>query len=299
VTIITSAAAIHIGLAVIREGGMTRLHGPFVNANHFAGYLQIPLAFAFGSVWREIFTGPGRARSSADAGERLETRVIGLVLRAILWILLLAGVVLTKSRGGIVAAAVTSIFLCVLGASRLRSRGRYATAAAAVLVAAGIGTVALQQQLVARFLEAGAGETTIDVRQKIWRSSLEAWKLFPHFGDGLGAFKEAYRRVQPADVTGLVEQAHNDFLQLLVTGGWVGALFGVVAFVSLYVILINGWRRQQHREESAFILAGLGALFALTLHGLVDFNMSLPAIPATLAVMLGASVAASQSRFER
>jgi hypothetical protein len=82
--------------------------------------------------------------------------------------------------------------------------------------------------------------------------------------------------------------------QLLVTGGWIGAALGVVVFLSAAVLLIRAWRAQRHREESGFILGGFGALMMLTLHGIVDFNMSIPTIPATLAVVLGASWAATR-----
>ena len=298
-TALILSALIHIAYAIATEGVTGRLHGRFVNANHFAGYLLIAFAFAFGTIWREVLTGSDRSKSIMDMGDRLERRVVPFFWRISVWVALATGIVLTKSRGGLAAALAATVFLLVVGGARLRTKKRL-TLVAAVLSAGAIATVAvLDRDLLTRFLSSGASEATFSVRRKIWASSLEAWKLFPHFGDGLGAFKEAYRRVQPADVTGLVEQAHNDFLQLLVTGGWIGALFGVIAFVSLYVILFRGWLRQTHREESAFILSGLGALFALTIHGLVEFNMSIPATPATLAVMLGASVAAAQYRTER
>ena len=115
-------------------------------------------------------------------------------------------------------------------------------------------------------------------------------------GSGLGTFREAFRRVQPRDLAGLVEQAHSDPLQLLVTGGLVGELLGILLFVSLYVLLFRAWRRQKHREEAALILGGLGALFSLNLHGMLDFNLSIPPIPALLSGVLGAVWAAGRSR---
>jgi hypothetical protein len=40
-------------------------------------------------------------------------------------------------------------------------------------------------------------------------------------------------------------------------------------------------------------LAGVGALLSLTLHGLVEFNLSVPIIPATLACALGVAWSAA------
>ena len=90
----------------------------------------------------------------------------------------------------------------------------------------------------------------------------------------------------------MIEHAHNDFLQILVTGGVVGAALGVALFGSLFVVFYRAWSRQIHREESALALAGLGALLSLTLHGLVEFNLSIPVIPATLSSVLGLAWAA-------
>jgi hypothetical protein len=56
---------------------------------------------------------------------------------------------------------------------------------------------------------------------------------------------------------------------LAVTGGWAGATLVTIAFASMFVLLVRAWRRQEHGEESAFALAGIGALLSLILHGLV------------------------------
>jgi hypothetical protein len=80
-------------------------------------------------------------------------------------------------------------------------------------------------------------------------------------------------------------------VQILVTGGAVGALFAVIAFVSLLWILLRKWKAQRHREESAFVLAGAGALLALGLDGVAEFNLGAVAVPATLACVLGLALA--------
>ena len=127
----------------------------------------------------------------------------------------------------------------------------------------------------------------------IWETSIEAWKKYPHFGSGLGTFREAFREAQPHQLSMLVEQAHNDSLQLLVTGGWTGFAFGVIAILSFGVALVRAWRRQQSSTDAAIALAAIGALFSLLVHGLVEFNFSIPAIPTTLAIILGAGWSAA------
>ncbi len=150
-----------------------------------------------------------------------------------------------------------------------------------------------------RFLSSDPRDIGTDTRTRIWAASNQAFHHSPYLGTGLGTFRESFRRVQPQSIVGMVEQAHNDFLQMLVTGGWIGAALVTIAFVSMLLILIRAWMRQRHREESAFALAGIGALIALVLHGLVEFNMSIPAIPATLAVMLGLAWASANDEPQR
>ena len=92
---------------------------------------------------------------------------------------------------------------------------------------------------------------------------------------------------------GLVEEAHSEPLQMLVTGGWVGLAITTLLVLSVLFVLARGWWKQKHREEAAQTLGGFLALLALLVHGLVEFNFSIPAIPATLAVVAGWSMAAS------
>jgi len=299
IAVFLASVLVHILYSTATTGAEDRLHGTFINPNHFAGYIEIALAFAFGVVWREILHSRERGATLRDIGERFEKRAIPLVAPILLWAVMAAGIGLTRSRGGILAAAATTLILLAVAPFHRARTGRRHVMAIALIVAllAGVGFVAFTtgQAPVLRFLASDPRDVSTDDRVEMWRASIDAWHLSPAFGAGLGAFREAFRRTQPAVVEGLVEQAHNDFLQMLVTGGWIGATLVTIAFASLFVLLLLAWRRQEHREESALALAGIGALLMLTLHGVVEFNMSIPAIPATLAAMLGIAWAAAVS----
>lgn len=292
--VLLASSAVHVLVAAAMGGDTERIHGTFVNPDHFAGYLEIGAAFAFGLIWKEVLTGRDRVRGVRDRAERIERRGVHLVWRILLWAVIATGIVLTRSRGGIAAATITLAVMLLLGILHRPIATRRRTAmAAGTAIAAGVVFVALTtgQSAILRFLASDPRDIGTDTRVELWRSSIDAWHLYPNLGSGLGTFREAFRRVQPANIPGLVEQAHNDLLQLLVTGGWVGAALGVIAVASLFALLLTGWQRQTHREERAMLLAALGALLSLTLHGIVDFNMSIPAIPATLAIILGTASA--------
>ena len=72
----------------------------------------------------------------------------------------------------------------------------------------------------------------------------------------------------------------------------MGALLAAVSVVSLLAILLRRWKAQRHREESALVLAGIGSVLALGLDGLAAFNLGAPAVPATLACVIGLALAA-------
>jgi len=293
----------HIFYSTVTTGADQRLHGAFINPNHFAGYIEIALAFAFGLVFREVLHSRERASGARDMGEGLEKRALPLVGPIVVFGVMASGLGLTRSRGGILAATITIIILIALAPLRRSHSERRQISRVGLLIAviAAIAFVAMAagSAPILRFLSADTHEIRSDDRLALWSGSIDAWRLSPTFGAGLGAFREAFRRTQPASIQGLVEEAHNDFLQMLVTGGWIGAMLVTIAWVSMFALLVRAWRHQEHREESAFALAGIGAMLTLALHGLVDFNMSIPAIPATLAVMTGTAWAAARASGEQ
>jgi O-antigen ligase len=272
-----------------------------VNPNHFAGYLQIALAVAFGLLWREVLHYRS-SRGEHQRGQRFENIFMRTSVRVLLWGMIAAGIALTESRGGILTAAIATVVLLSIAPAhpRIQSR-RWSFAAAgmgAMAAAVGLTALAVKQQPILRFLASDPRDPASDLRFHLWRLSVEAWWQFPLLGSGLGAFRDAFRHVQPRDFNYLVEFAHSDPLQLLVTGGLVGLALGATAVGATLVALLRHWYREPRREESAFLLASFGAIVSLLLHGLVEFNLSIPAIPATLACVAGFGWAASHATEE-
>jgi putative inorganic carbon (hco3(-)) transporter len=286
--------------AAFREGD--RIHGSFVNPNHFAGYLNIALAIAFGVLWREVLHYRDSGRRTTERARRFESVFIRVSLRIVLWGTIAAGLGLTQSRAGILVAVLVTLALLSIAPSHPRINQRrwsFAGAGAAIVAAAiGFTILTVRQQPIIRFLGSDPRDPASDLRLSLWRLSIDAWRNFPILGSGLGTFREAFRRVQPRDFNYYVEFAHSDPLQLLVTGGLIGFALGAIAMLALMIALLRRWHREQRREESAMLLGAFGAVLALALHGLVEFNLSIPAIPATLACVAGFGWAAAQGNDE-
>ena len=308
--VVLASSMVYVALGIPGDPEQPRLHGPYVNPDHFAGYLQIGLAVAFGFSWAVFSHVVSRRRrrgnKDADKADRVERILVTTAGVVLVWGFLATAIGLTHSRGGMLAAAASTLFLVTMSAiSGLRRtavenrRLRAASGAAAVLLGLLFVAAAAGSRPLLRFLATDPRDLSSDTRVRLWEVSLQAWKSFPVFGSGLGTYQEAVRRVQPRDLLYHLDYAHSDPLQLLVTGGAIGALLGALALGSLLVCLARAWPEQPHREERAFALAGLGALVSLALHGLVEFNFSLPATPAMLAAVLGASLAAAVASPER
>jgi len=298
IAVLLGSAVLHILIAAaFREGD--RIHGAFVNPNHFSGYLEIALAIAFGVLWREVLHYRDGARRISERARRFESVFMRISLRVVLWGTIAAGVGLTQSRAGILVAVIVTLVLLTIAPAHPRINRRrwtFAGAGAAIVAAAvGFTILTVRQQPIIRFLGSDPRDPASDLRLTLWRLSFDAWRNFPIFGSGLGTFREAFRRVQPRDLNFYVEFAHSDPLQLLVTGGLLGFALGAVAVLMLMIALIRRWHREQRREESAMLLAAFAALLSLTIHGLVEFNLSIPAIPATLACVAGFGWAAAHS----
>ncbi|HEX7176965.1 MAG TPA: O-antigen ligase family protein [Pyrinomonadaceae bacterium] len=129
-----------------------------------------------------------------------------------------------------------------------------------------------------------------DRRAEIWRA---AWQLFldhPLTGVGFGAFRAAVPTHHDASGEMSLEQAHNDYLELLASGG----IFGAALFAWLIWMIVGRARRSLRSPDSFRRAAAAGAaagLLAVAAHSLFDFGLHVTA-NAYVLVMLIAVVCA-------
>lgn len=278
-----------------------RLRGTFIDPDHLAVYLSLALTGAFGLLLAELTGGHGsRTGSSGD-------RLLPIGWRAVLWMTVYAGVWMTRSRAGIVAATVTALSLGLLAAVRVarrRAARRTAVASLGVLLVGGalllLGPGSLRPAIV-RFLTPTTDRElgVRNARVRGWAAALRVADRFPAVGVGFGAFREGIQLEQERELPGRWDHAHNDWVELRTTAGLTGLLLGLAALAGAAGVLLRLWLSQPHRVESALALAALGALFSMNLHALADFPFAIPALPATLAIILGCGAAAGSDRSPR
>jgi O-antigen ligase len=259
------------------------IFGPYANRNHFAGYLVMAIALALGSV-QGGFHDLRRAWERRRLGWLAlgETEGSTFVRRAAAAMALVVGLLVCASRGGFVAFTVST--LALLLASRRASRGVIALSMVVVLVAGvGIAWVGLGG-ILQGFESRGIQESRIE----LWKDAARLIPGFPLFGVGFNAFGSAYAWHQTFWRWYWIGQAHNEYLQVLLDTGIVGALL----FLGILAVLFRAAARGTARGPLE--VGYFAALVALAVHNLVEYNWQIPANAATYVVLAGAAVRAGE-----
>lgn len=262
--------------------------GTYANHNHYAGFLEMTLPFAVMypvAVLR-------RARSRWHSPLPPSLAACGL------WALagmMFVGIVHSFSRMGFIAA-LSSLFVMgtlALGTRQLDwvtgSRRRRWVAAAMVATLALAGFVFLPpDKLVQRFAElVSTDELTAGGRTHLWAETIPLIRAYVFFGCGLDGYETAFSKFKVSGVLVTDDFAHNDYLQLLAELGLVGFLIAAALAFSVVRLAVHGAVKSADSEMRYFAVACAGALAAILLHSLADFNLYIPANAMLLAWIAG------------
>jgi O-antigen ligase len=253
-------------------------YGPFVNRNHFAGFLEMGVGLAGGLIIGRV------------------VKQLMLAIYASCALAMCAGIALSASRGGALALGAEIIFLAIIAIPNFISSrkskdsvrpgraGVLLRSAAAILLGfAALGGVTLlvgSEGLIQNISQTG-GETESEAtagerfsRREIWSATGQLIKDHPYTGVGLGAFQFAYTRYDQSSGVQRVEQSHNDYLQIVADAGLVG---GVIALAFLILLFARGFLAAQTRnmENRAITMGALAGCFAIAVHSFVEFNLQI------------------------
>lgn len=265
---------------------LTTPFGPYVNKNHFAGWMLMGIPMALGLARGQTsgeFDGP-RGRSfryllvwlSEPEGGRMMLYLVAALVMAL-------SLLMTGSRSGLGCFVVV-----VLGAAAWTSRlGSKRALLGAVIGALVLVLVALQLAGGdARLDRFAVDNESVGMRLAIWRMSIGIVRHFPLFGTGMNTFGTATILYQPPSGSHHVE-AHNDYLQLLVEGGVVTFVLVLVAIASAARAIAARFRANDDGPEAYWVRVGATAgLVAIALQSLVEFSLQMPGNAAFFVVLL-------------
>ena len=121
----------------------------------------------------------------------------------------------------------------------------------------------------------------------------------PILGWGLGAFPTAYPPFQSFFSNSFVNEAHNDYAQLLVEMGSLGFL---VLLWFLFLLFRAAWNKLRSGKlgiNGSVGLAGILGCIGILVHSFFDFNLQIPSNAAWFYVLaiLVAAPSVSEPRF--
>ncbi len=274
--------------------------GTYINRNHYAGVLEMILPFALALAFYQFGKIP---KARPDTAHRMRSffsheEFQKLLLWLFLAIILFVGLVFSQSRMGIVSAVVSTLLLFTLIATSGLQRINTVLLATLFLSAAIWMVVWIgPEPVIARFEVLGQ-EYPPSGRWAIWQDTLRLIPQHPWLGSGFGTFQLAYPSVQTTFLTMFVTHAHNDYLEL---ASDLGLPAGLLLFGAVFYLLqrsIQRFRTSEPRFARAVALGCFGALVAILLHSLTDFNLYIPANALLFAVVLGLAYATSAKQMQ-
>ncbi|TAL10558.1 MAG: hypothetical protein EPO02_07170 [Nitrospirae bacterium] len=248
-----------LGLYQFVWGGETRPAGTFFNANFFATYEMAVFAVVFGLL---CFRRP-------KDGIRWETPLLWLTAGTVA-----SAFILAQSRGALLAFVAAVAFVGFY---------RFGKPFLAVIVLGLIAGALVQNPLQQRVLMVGTQDPYAYTRLAIWKNSLE--RIIDHpWGVGLGLYKYTsfqYRFPVESAIAHYgkrAESAHNEYLQMAVELGVVGAVLFLAG------IALLGWEIRQTLRlplepwERGLVVGLAGGILGIVVHGSVDSVFHEPAL---------------------
>jgi O-antigen ligase len=268
-----------------------QIYGPFVNHNHFAGWMVMAIPLVLAAVIGELARASGRAMRDwrsrilwigSPEGSRAAFMVTAVLAMGV-------ALLLTMSRSGVIAFSATIVILALalMRGGAYSRRLRMVALSTVAIVAIGIFSWIGIEPIAHRF---ATGES-IAGRLPGWRGAMAITSAFPLLGSGLNTYKTAmiyHSTRKPGDK--YWDTAHNDYLQVASEGGLL-LLIPIAACVWLSGRQMAGALKAERDPQVEWIRIGaVAGLIGIGLQELVDFSLQLPGIALFFAVVCAIAI---------
>jgi hypothetical protein len=274
-----------------------RPFGPFVNPNHFAGWMLMVLPIALALFYEAL------ERTLTEAASREGNRVSVVSLpdfgRALTFgfssVVMGLALTMTKSRSALAALAAGSLLALWIVLRRQPSMAARAVVVVSFLVVlGGAGAWAGLDTLVEKVAADSATNDSFGGRIRAWRDTRRIIADFPLTGTGFNTYGTAMTVYQTGQRDVHFQEAHNDYLQVAAEGG---LLVGIPILATIWIFVRDVRRRfKEAPKEGRTYWLRVGALLGLVsigLQSLMDFSLQMPGNAALCAVL--AAIAVHQS----
>lgn len=256
------------------------IYGPYVNHNHYAGLMEmlvpVPLVAALTHMVQK------------------QQKMLALGAAAVM----ASTIFLSGSRGGMIAFLVQIAILGIFLVKRKKSRRLAFALAGFLVVLVGLviwlGGSELGNRVISIRSESSteiSGGTRLAIVKDSWKMLIER----PVMGWGLGNFPEVYPQYRSFYTNLFVNQAHNDYVQLLVEMGTVGFVIMLWFLGRMFYGAAGKLGNWASNINGALTLAAMLGCVGILVHSLVDFNLQIPANAALFYVLC--TLCAMEPRF--
>jgi O-antigen ligase len=255
-----------------------QIFGPFVNKNHYAGWMIMALSLTLGA------TASAAAVGAREMRPGWHNRVLWLasgdanfiLLALISTPIMVAALLTTLSRSGIVSFGLAiSIASISLGLRVRRNRiAAMLTAAYAVAAVVIISEWSRFDAVAQRFV-VGSG-VSLGSRIRTWSDACRIARDHPVFGTGLNTFDTAmlFYQSQPGAHW---DAAHNDYVQLVADGGLLLTIpIAIAVFVFVRTVAMRLISDRSNPPAFWLRLGAVLGLAAIAVQETVDFSLQLP-----------------------
>jgi tetratricopeptide (TPR) repeat protein len=255
--------------------GTARPSGTFFNPNFLAGYLSM----AWSILLAQVCYGSSKLRTALISWP--------LLGKLILLVLMFSAVIVTGSRGGMLALSVASLLV-------LSVRFGWAGVGAVLLLCA--ACLLIPNPWMDRLKAEHTLNYATYARLEIWKATFSEMLTHP-FGIGLGLFQYAAPRFAfPLEgaITRygkLAETAHNEYLQMGIELGVASVFIFTWGLIHLAMATRDTLARCLSWSDRTYVIGAAGAVASVTCHAAVDSNLHEPAIAVALVFFAGVILA--------
>jgi len=255
----------------LTEGGS--YFGPYVNKNHFAGFVGMLIPLSIGVSMTET---------------RVEKKVLYAFFSAIMCFSLLYSL----SRGGMISLSMSMLVLIYF---ILRDKGSSKQIVVIGIVAAVVVSYLFYfgfDRIIDRF---ASDDLSLTKRFTVWKSVfLSSMGKYWFMGSGLGSFPSLSPMYHPEGISSYFDHAHNDYLEYLIENGIIGiALLGIAAI--LFVRRV-GQSNVSRYETRWIVWSCIASITSIAVHSIVDFNLHITSNALLAAFILGIVYGSSEKQ---
>ncbi|MBW2328494.1 MAG: O-antigen ligase family protein, partial [Deltaproteobacteria bacterium] len=274
--------------------------GPWVYCNHFAGFMEMvfPLVVAL-----FLFHRP-----QISYEEPLRDRILSMftmsgankhMLFGTGAMLMAVAILLSVSRGGIITLCLALLFFTVFMSrqnGQWRNKWLVVLITLVLLMISWLGWDPIMHKFSNIWGEQGLNTSS---RLPVLLDSINMARDFILTGSGFGTYEVAFPayRTVPGDSI-YFDHAHNDYIELLATGGLIGFLLAAWFIVAVLFHVIRKVSRRREQYNILVTTAALTGILGLLLHCFVDFQMYNGANALYFFFLCGLAVSAANTRLQ-